>query len=377
MQDNHLSQLDGIRGIAILIVLLGHLITQPIGFEIVRLGPLPAVGVDLFFVLSGFLITNVLLRAKDKEHFFVNFYSRRALRIVPLYFALLIFMFGIANHRLAALTFNDQKLHWQVFAFYLQNIYYHQTSELGPLALAVTWSLAIEEQFYMVWPLLVSKLTIRKLSVVAGVLIFIAPIARIVVPWFGYDPYINPLCRVDAMAMGALLSFWIVRLKPSSHVIKKQAVRVVAAGMIGEIICHFMGFTHILSKSLVAMMFTAVIALSLVWEPLCKILSTAPLRFTGKVSYCLYLSHAVVGDLVYHQLHGSSLATKAIRSILIMVLSYLVSFMSWDLFEAPILSLKKYFEGNRFSRNEVSAESAANSFSPVIGINEGMAERAG
>ena len=223
MQDNHLSQLDGIRGIAILIVLLGHLITQPIGFEIVRLGPLPAVGVDLFFVLSGFLITNVLLRAKDKEHFFVNFYSRRALRIVPLYFALLIFMFGIANHRLAALTFNDQKLHWQVFAFYLQNIYYHQTSELGPLALAVTWSLAIEEQFYMVWPLLISKLTIRKLSVVAGVLIFIAPIARIVVPWFGYDPYINPLCRVDAMAMGALLSFWIVRLKPSSNVIKKAS----------------------------------------------------------------------------------------------------------------------------------------------------------
>ena len=192
-------------------------------------------------MLSGFLITNVLLRAKGREHFFGNFYSRRALRIIPLYFALLIFMFGIANHRLAALTFNDQKLHWEVFAFYLQNLYYRQTSELGPLALAVTWSLAIEEQFYMVWPLLVSKLTIRKLSVVAGVLIFIAPIARIVVPWFGYDPYINPLCRMDALAMGALLSFWISRLKPSSHVIKKQAVRVIAAGMIGEIICHFYG----------------------------------------------------------------------------------------------------------------------------------------
>ena len=68
---------------------------------------------------------------------------------------------------------------------------------------------------------------------------------------------------------------------------------------------------------------------------------------------------------------------KAIRSLLIMVLCYLVSFMSWDLFESPILSLKKYFEGNRVSRNEGSAESAPNSLSPVIGINEGMAERAG
>src|SRR6202035_2239788 len=122
-----------------------------------------------------------------------NFYSRRALRIAPLYFALLIFMFGIANHRLAALTFNDQKIHWQVFAFYLQNLYYRQASDLGPLALAVTWSLAIEEQFYMVWPLLVSKLTIRKLSVVAGVLLLFAPIARIVAPIVGCDPYISPL----------------------------------------------------------------------------------------------------------------------------------------------------------------------------------------
>jgi peptidoglycan/LPS O-acetylase OafA/YrhL len=230
--------------------------------------------------------------------------------------------------------------------------------------------LAIEEQFYMVWPLLVSKLTIRNLSVVAGVLIFIAPIARIVAPMFGYDPYINPLCRVDAMAMGALLSFWIFRVKPASHVIKRQAVRVIAAGMIGEIICHFLGFTHILSKSLVAVMFTAVLALSLAWEPLCKVLSTAPLRLTGKVSYCLYLAHPVVGDLVYHQLHGSSLATKAIRSLLIVVLSYLVSFLSWDLFEAPILNLKKYFEDNRVSRNQVSSiESTAKPLSPVIGIN--------
>jgi peptidoglycan/LPS O-acetylase OafA/YrhL len=364
MQDKHLTQLDGIRGVAILIVLLGHLITQPIGFGIVRLGPLPPVGVDLFFVLSGFLITNVLLRARGKEHFFFNFYARRALRIAPLYFALLIFMFAVANHRLAALTFNDQRVHWQVFAFYLQNLYYRQASELGPLALAVTWSLAIEEQFYTVWPLLVSKLTVRNLSIVAAVLIFLAPIARVIVPIFGYDPYINPLCRMDAMAMGALLSFWLFSAKPSTQNINRQAVWVLGVGLAGEIICHFLGLTHILSKSLVALMFTAVLALSLVWEPLCKLLSLRPLRLTGKVSYCLYLAHPVIGDLVYHEFHGPTIAMKATRSLLIIALSYSAAFLSWTFFESPILSLKKYFETSR-----VVSEATAKSLSAAVGVN--------
>ena len=362
MKDRHLSQLDGIRGIAILIVLLGHLLTRNFGLGIGKLGPLPPIGVDLFFVLSGFLITNVLLRAKSGNHFFRNFYARRALRIAPLYFALLIFMFAIANHRLAALTFDDQKLHWQVFALYLQNLYYRQASELGPLALAVTWSLAVEEQFYMVWPLLVARLTIRNLAFVASGLVFVAPIARVTLPVFGYDPYINPLCRVDAMAIGSLLSLWLWRTKPSDAQIRSLAMRAFAAGAAGEIICHFLGLSHVMSKSFVALMFAALLALSLAWEPLARILSVPPLRLTGKVSYCLYLVHPIVGALVYHELSGSSLAMKTTRSLLIIVLSYSAAMTSWAFFESPILGLKRYFETGRpstelHSLDEVSSAS--------------------
>ena len=167
---------------------------------------------------------------------------------------------------------------------------------------------------------------------VSRTLILIAPIARVVVPLFGYDPYINPLCRMDAMAMGALLSFWIFRASPPGDEVKRQAIRMLAAGFAGEIICHFLGFTHVMSKSLVATMFTAVLALSLAWEPLARVLSTPILRQTGKISYCLYLAHPVVGALVYHQLHGSSTTTKVARSLLIIVLSYSVAFLSWNLF---------------------------------------------
>jgi peptidoglycan/LPS O-acetylase OafA/YrhL len=368
MQDRHFPQLDGIRGVAILIVLLGHLASLNIGFGIGKLGPLPPIGVDLFFVLSGFLITNNLLQARGRDHFFKNFYARRALRIAPLYFALLIFVFAIANHRLAALSFNAQKVHWQVFALYLQNLYYRQASELGPLCLAVTWSLAVEEQFYMVWPLLVSKLTIRNLSAVALGVVLVAPIARTIVPLLGYDPYINPICRMDAMAMGALLSLWCFATKPSARKIKSRAVCFFTAGAAGELICHFLGLTHVMSKSFVALMFTALLALSLAWEPLGKVLSGSPLRLTGKVSYCLYLAHPVIGALVFYKMRGSSLGNSVLRSILIIVLSYLVAWLSWTLFEAPILSLKKYFE-SRFPSRNASPSKELNSapLSPVLG----------
>jgi peptidoglycan/LPS O-acetylase OafA/YrhL len=368
MQDRHFPQLDGIRGVAISIVLLGHLVGLDMGFGVEKLGPLAPIGVDLFFVLSGFLITNNLLRARDRDHFFKNFYARRALRIAPLYFALLIFIFAIANHRFAALSFSTQKVHWQVFALYLQNLYYRQVSELGPLCLAVTWSLAVEEQFYMVWPLLVSKLTIRNLSAVAFGVVLVAPIARTIVPVFGYDPYINPICRMDAMAMGALLSLWLSAANPSAREIKNKALCFFAAGAGGEIICHLLGFTHVMSKSFVALMFAAILALSLAWEPLSRALSIAPLRLTGKVSYCLYLAHPVIGALVYHQIKGSGLAIGASRSFLIVVLSYLVAFLSWTFFEAPILRLKKHFEGRFPSKKQApSTELDSAPLSPILG----------
>ena len=368
MQDRHLPQLDGIRGVAILIVLLGHLVSLNMGFGIEKLGPLAPSGVDLFFVLSGFLITNNLLQARGRDHFFKNFYARRALRIAPLYFALLIFVFAIANHRVAALSFSTQKVHWQVYALYLQNLYYRQASEFLPLCLAVTWSLAVEEQFYMVWPLLMSKLTIRNLSAVAFGVVIVAPIARVIVPVFGYDPYTNPICRMDAMAMGALLSLWRSAANPSAREIKSRALYVFAAGATGEIICHFLALTHITSKSFVALMFTAILALSLAWVPLGGVLSIAPLRLTGRVSYCLYLAHPVIGALVYYKMKGSGLPNSVSRSFLIIALSYLVAWLSWTFFEAPILGLKKYFESRFPSRNgEPSTELNSAPLSPVLG----------
>lgn len=183
--NKHLPQLDGLRGIAILIVLLGHVLVFHFGLGITFLGPLPPIGVDLFFVLSGFLITRILLESRHQVHYFRNFYARRALRIWPLYFVALAVIFTVTNHRIAQLTFDQNRVHWPVFVVYVQNLAYRQASQMGPLALAVTWSLAVEEQFYTIWPMLVRWLSVRGLTITLLIIVAIAPLARFIVPRFG------------------------------------------------------------------------------------------------------------------------------------------------------------------------------------------------
>jgi peptidoglycan/LPS O-acetylase OafA/YrhL len=362
MQDRHLPQLDGLRGTAILIVLLGHIASRIIGMQWSKLGGIPPLGVDLFFVLSGFLITGVLLRAKGKPRFFGNFYARRALRIAPLYFLLLLFIFGVTqglfHGRWLAFDFETHKLSWWVFALYIQNIYYKTIANLGPLVIAITWSLAIEEQFYTVWPLLVAKLNLRVLSAVAVFLILIAPFARHILPHYGWDPYINPLCRMDAMAMGALLSIWIFHAKPSEKQVRSYALYILAFAAVAGAIALRLHMSESLGKSLIAVVFTSALMLCLVWNPVAALLSTWPLRQTGKISYCLYLVHPSIGAVIYHATDGTSLRIRIIRSVLTLVLSYVLAILSWNLFEKPILTLKKYFESSRTQARIDQAELA-------------------
>ena len=129
-----------------MIVIIGHLLMYDFGLGIGRLAPIAPTGVDLFFVLSGFLITGILWRNRSEERYFLNFYARRALRIWPLYILLILFLFVAAERWIPTLR-PPPGTHWQVFALYLQNFWYRNPDGMG-MVLAVTWSLAIEEQFY-------------------------------------------------------------------------------------------------------------------------------------------------------------------------------------------------------------------------------------
>ena len=177
---SRLPQLDGIRGIAILMVIIhNESVKDPYSPWIACL-PTAGWG-DLFFVLSGFLITGILLDSKQSEGYFRNFYIRRCLRIWPVYYASLFFMFVVVplvRPSESALIFAERSSPWWAYPFYLQNFLVPVPANATGL-LGVTWSLAIEEQFYLVWPLVVRFSSMASVRRIALTVVCLSPLLRL------------------------------------------------------------------------------------------------------------------------------------------------------------------------------------------------------
>ena len=197
--DARIAGLDGLRGIAVLLVIAFH--AQRVLAERVVVVPLEMgwCGVDLFFVLSGFLITGILRRTREQPHYWRNFAVRRALRILPVYYLLLVLILGT---RAIAGDVGDAP--WWIYPTFVSNFWVglHGGRDL---ALDITWSLSVEEQFYVAWPLVVWVLDRRALTGWCATLILVAPIFRLLL----HDPanevsYQWTPCRIDSLAWGAL-----------------------------------------------------------------------------------------------------------------------------------------------------------------------------
>ena len=215
----HIVCLDGVRGIAILLVMCAHLMpSQPIGFvplEYVRkVFEAGWIGVDLFFVLSGFLITGILLDSRGRAHALRNFYARRSLRIFPLYFAVLIG--GLLLLPALGYTYEGQQATEsnQLWLWtYTTNLFivseqsYFFTAD--GLKLAHLWSLAVEEHFYLAWPLAVLYLPVRRLMGISLSIILGALLIRCVIYLngsAGLTNYVLTICRMDSLMFGSVLA---------------------------------------------------------------------------------------------------------------------------------------------------------------------------
>jgi peptidoglycan/LPS O-acetylase OafA/YrhL len=202
----YIPELDGLRAFAILGVLLVHsnfALQTPV-LEMYR--SWGWIGVDLFFVISGYLITTILLASKEQPGYYLNFYARRGLRIWPLYYLLLFFVF-VASPHLG--DWANQRLdlhvyHWRYYILYFQNLI---LPHLGSFALVITWSLCVEEQFYLVWPLMVRVCSRKTLERIVVAVLVLEPIIRFGLQKFHspYFAYYTP-ARLDAIAAGALLA---------------------------------------------------------------------------------------------------------------------------------------------------------------------------
>jgi peptidoglycan/LPS O-acetylase OafA/YrhL len=342
-----IPQLDAVRGIAVLLVMMVHASDK---YPTLHLQPVFAngwMGVDLFFVLSGLLITGILLETKTSKSYFGNFYARRCLRIWPLYYSAIIFMFVLVpffRPSEAHLVF-EKSSPWWAYPLFLQNFLVAIPTNATGL-LGVTWSLAIEEQFYLVWPLIVRLCNPNQLKRIAVGVICLSPILRYYLAAHHVIIYSNVFCRLDGLMAGAFLALMLRTedFVPESWVKRSWALLIVAAPLAL--------ISQKLNAEWVVFSFTALASVAFIYlamfsgqRSLQAILNNRLLVFTGTISYGLYLLHKIPMDLAQtFRFDRYPLLALPIS----FAASYLIATLSWNLLEKPFLNLKRFFKSKPF-----------------------------
>jgi peptidoglycan/LPS O-acetylase OafA/YrhL len=359
--EGRIRELDGVRGLAILLVLVWHYFLTtthppPGSWQPYALAPLRVslTGVDLFFVLSGFLIGGILLDARDAGRYYRTFYLRRIHRIFPLYFVWLGLFFvgllcvGPAAPRALRLLFNEDVPLWS-YCVFVQNFFMSSRRGFGAEWLGITWSLAIEEQFYVLLPLLVRNLTRRGLVWLAAFSILCAPVVRLLLQRAGnewYGPYTLLPSRADALGFGVLVAAacrheatwrWLVRYRKWLY----AAVLLLGGGVV--FVSVRTGGVHIFGLTGIAACYASLLALLIV-EPTrieSGLFSSYPLVKLGTVAYGVYLFHQGTNALLHFAMLGTkpsiatwpSLAVTLVSLTVVLVLAGL----SWRLLEEPLI----------------------------------------
>ncbi len=340
---NYLPELDGVRGLAILWVVLYHCNPRLVGTWIHYASLWGWSGVILFFCLSGFLITSILLTTREKPKYFHNFHARRALRIWPVYLLVLAFVYLNAPWFIGPTVWDAVRTApWLAYIFFVQNLF-HLTL---PPALGPTWALAIEEQYYFVWAPLVRWVR------APWMLAFALVAALVVPPWLrsGHHAWLTPthtLIHLDGIAWGSLLSIGMHTIKWSRRVWLYLGIGGFAAGIAAA--ATIAGGTPFLDSALAigyAGMVLALIASTGARNPFSTVLRSGPLAFYGRISYGLYMTHISV--FIYFGWFDLKMDPYGIPGNLAVVAFRLaactaVAAALWYGFESQILKLKRYF----------------------------------
>lgn len=346
-------QLDAVRGIAVLLVLIHNTDIYP-SLHLGLIANNGWMGVDLFFVLSGFLITGILLDTKKSNRYFSNFYVRRCLRIWPLYYSALLFMFVVVPifHSAERLNiFAARSSPWWAYPVFLQNFLVPVPTNATGL-LGVTWSLAVEEQFYLVWPLVVRLCTEAQLRRIAVGVICVSPLLRFYLQHHGVIIYSNTFCRMDGLMAGAMLAL-VTRsssFKPARFVIHAWITLFASAALALGV--------DAMNQRWLAFSFIALAAVSLVYlalfseqQQLQRLLTGRFLVYTGTISYGIYVLEKIPLDAVkaFHLDRHPLIAFSAA-----IILTYALAILSWNFLEKPFLRLKGRFTGTVASQKHVT-----------------------
>jgi peptidoglycan/LPS O-acetylase OafA/YrhL len=372
----HVTALDGVRGLAIAMVLALHFVgntstTNPFEGVVTRVCGFGMFGVDLFFVLSGFLITGILIDARGSSRYFRNFYVRRTLRIFPLYYGVLACLFFVAP-LVPPLRGPDLDVlrHDQAWAWlYGVNIL---TAIRGSFSLPYIdhfWSLAVEEHFYLFWPLIVSlcprrTLVVVSLSIAAASMLARTALATTLSP---IALYVLTPFRLDALCLGGALA--AVGRGPDGLATLGRVVRPMAAAAAFVFFASY-GFNvatgrlfvpfHELRNSMLGVLLAALLLVSLEAPASSlphRFFNARSMRYLGKYSYGLYVYHHFFAYVFVHRgtefelarVLGSHTVAVALQAAFGVGASLAVSVLSYQLYEKRFIALKRFWSSSKSS----------------------------
>ena len=356
--------LDGLRGIAILLVLLCHAVffelhsSSKLLSPLLTFGKLTWSGVDLFFVLSGFLIGGILLDARDSPRYFKTFYIRRAYRILPLYAVLLAafsLRFLTAQGSAGPLgNFTPSPIPWASYVTFTQNIWMGLRGTLGVGAMAATWSLAVEEQFYLTVPFAIRKIGRSRLTFLLVSIVIGAPMLRtallVLFEHGNYAGYVFMPCRADSLCLGVLCALLVRTPRWWKYLLAHRSALCWVTG------CLSLGLIPLafgdepestamvtIGYSWLAFFYTGCLLMVITGAnaTMQRVLCNRGLMRLGGLAYCIYLlqqplmeaSRRVLGlRFVY-----SSTSSHFIGGLIGILLSFGVAKISWTFFEKPLL----------------------------------------
>jgi peptidoglycan/LPS O-acetylase OafA/YrhL len=361
-------ELDGLRGMAALCAVLWHYTDRArrlspavsLFRHVVAISP---AGMDMFFVLSGFLIGGILLKTKDSPNYYKTFYMRRFHRIIPIYYLWIVF-FGIVSIFVPAIRQALPKgysmpLVLATYFLFLQNF---ASPILSVIWLEATWSLAVEEHFYLFIPAIMRRFSLKHLVQGLVAVVLLSPPLRVILSlafkrnggdWGWWVVYGWTICRVDALAIGVLLS--IAWANPTAKAWLRKRIRWVHAAMAALLaisagfealtanqIRYTQAFTDGFGRSALELFSLCLVVIALVNQGKhnAAFMRWGWLREIGKISYCVYLTHWGIFWAVlhfgFHARAGLDLNVDVLGGALALAITLAVSELSWKYFEGPL-----------------------------------------
>lgn len=365
-KEKRIPEIDGLRGIAILLVIVWHYLNNQMIYSdslisviFKQLTSIFWSGVDLFFVLSGFLIGGILLKNKGRQNYFKTFYIRRFFRIFPLYYSFLILytvlLFSIPHlNKILPALFNES-LQQLPFYLYFQNFLMESKQSLGSGWQSITWSLAIEEQFYLLLPFLIFITKKKFIYIPLIIILILAPLFRYFYSGNWFSMYLLFQCRMDSLITGVLIALLfeneklIDKFKRAEYLIYS----VFALLFCGMLAVSF-GYQFIpgyLVYSWINFFYGMLILITVLFKEnkLNRFLRNGWLGKIGLVSYGIYLSHLIINYFFIWILEKFGFVTESdfqvvVIAIVTFILTFIFSYISYSFFEKKLIQT-----GHKFS----------------------------